>query len=133
MTNYATINPVPADEVFGAFTDHEKQPAVMSLSEDNILYLIISDNGKVSRFDFGQSSGLVGENRKVLAFAVQQALDGTLDICMAVDKPTPGCRFYLLHAILPEELLQKIPRSKVIDAVNFPMVAHIFMVSRSAN
>ncbi|GMG13227.1 unnamed protein product [Aspergillus oryzae] len=109
MTNYVTINPVPADEVFGAFTDHEKQPAVMSISEDSILYLVISDGGKVTRIDFGRSSGIVKGERKVLAFAVQQSLDGTLDICMAVDKPTSGCRFYLLHAIRPEDLLQPIP------------------------
>lgn len=130
MTNYATINPVPAGEVFGAFTDHTNQPAVMSLSEDNILYLIISKNDKVTRFDFGKSSGIVKEGRKVLAFAVQQALDSTLDICMAVDKPTPGCHFYLLHSIKSEDLLHPIPSNKIIDAVNFPIVKHIYMVSR---
>ena len=101
----------------------------MSLSEDSILYLVISDGGKVTRIDFGRSSGIVKGERKVLAFAVQQSLDGTLDICMAVDKPTSGCRFYLLHAIRPEDLLQPIPPSKIIDAVNFPIVAHIYMVS----
>ncbi|KAF7615700.1 hypothetical protein F9C07_2285063 [Aspergillus flavus] len=131
MTNYVTINPVPADEVFGAFTDHEKQPAVMSLSEDSILYLVISNGGKVTRIDFGRSSGIVKGERKVLAFAVQQSLDGTLDICMAVDKPTSGCRFYLLHAIRPEDLLQPIPPSKIIEAANFPIVAHIYMGNKS--
>ena len=128
MTNHATINPVPAGEVFGAFTDHTEQPAVMSLSEDNNLYLIISKDGKATRFDFGKSSGIIEEGRKVLAFAVQQALNGTLDICMAVDKPTPGCHFYLLHNIKPEELLNPIPSNKVIDAVDFPVVKHIYMV-----
>lgn len=131
MTNYSTINPVPAGEVFGVFTDHTNQPAVMSLSEDNILYLIISNNGKVTRFNFGKSSGVVGEGRKVLAFAVQQAPDGTLDICMAVNQPTDNCHFYLLHAIKPEGLLHPIPLDKIINSVDFPIVKHIYMVGRN--
>ncbi|RHZ62475.1 uncharacterized protein CDV56_108640 [Aspergillus thermomutatus] len=116
MTNYVTMNPVPA---------------VMSLSEDHILYLIISEDGKVTRLDFGKSSGIVTGDRQVQAFAVQQALDGTLDICIAVETIGSRSHFYLLHAIRPDELLQPIPSKEIIDGLNFPAVAHIYMGNKS--
>lgn len=128
ITNYVTASPVPAGEEFGVFVDKNQQPAVLALSEDSFLYLIIAYKGKIIRLDFGRSSGIVqGDNAKVQAFAVQQAPDGALDICIAVEASEKESDFYLLYNIKPDELFQPIPEEKLIRG-RFPTVDHFYMV-----
>ncbi|RAH63727.1 uncharacterized protein BO66DRAFT_476374 [Aspergillus aculeatinus CBS 121060] len=126
MTNYVAANPVPAGEAFGVFHDQQWQPAVFALGEDSILSLIITAGREPKKFDFAKLSGLFSVDVKVQAFAVLQAPDGSLDICIATKASDTTSNFYLLHNITLDEILGTMPSAKVIQGV-FPTVDHIYM------
>lgn len=127
MTNYVAANPVSAGEAFGVFHDQQWQPAVFALGEDSILSLIITVGREPKKFDFAKLSGLFSVDVKVQAFAVLQAPDGSLDICIATKASDTTSNFYLLHNITLDEILGTMPSAKVIQGV-FPTVDHIYMV-----
>lgn len=129
MTNYVSANPIPAGERFAVFRDADGEPGVFALSEDLYLYLVMVIDGKAERIDFGNTSGIVPKGVKVQAFAVVQAPDSTLDICIATPGAGETSNFTLLHNITLSELKGSIPSSKVLRGSNFPSVHHIFMVS----
>lgn len=122
---------VPAGENFGVFHDQNLQPAVFALSEDGILNLIITVDREPSKIDFGKSSALFPEDAKVEAFAVLQAPDSSLDICIATKATDSTSDFYLLHHITLDEIPGTMPSAKVTHGV-FPAVDHIYMVCSSA-
>lgn len=127
MTNYVAANPVPAGENFGVFHDKDWQPAVFALGEDGILSLIITVGREPTKINFTKASGLFSEDVKVQAFAVLQAPDSSLDICIATEASDTTSNFYLLHHITLDEIPGTMPSAKVIQGV-FPTVRHIFMV-----
>ncbi|PNP58955.1 hypothetical protein THARTR1_01203 [Trichoderma harzianum] len=134
MTNYVSANPIPAGQHFAVFRDSDMDPGVFSLSEDSYLYLITVVNGKATKIDFGSVSGVVPKGVKVQAFAVVQAPDSTLDICIA----TPGANaatssFTLLYGVTFAELQGPIPSSKIIRGASFPTVDHIYMSNKSTD
>ncbi|KAK0757264.1 hypothetical protein N5P37_009982 [Trichoderma harzianum] len=134
MTNYVSANPIPAGQHFAVFRDANMDPGVFSLSEDSYLYLITVINGKATKIDFGSVSGIVPSGGKVQAFAVVQAPDSTLDICIA----TPGATattssFTLLYGVTFAELRGPIPSSKIIRGASFPTVDHIYMNNKSTD
>lgn len=126
MTNYVAANPVPAGENFGVFQDKQLQPAVLALSQDSFLYLVINVKGQSIKFNFRETSGIAKGKGKVQAFAVQQAPDLTLDICIATEADKKISDFYLLHGVTLEEITGAIPQSKIIHG-QFPTVHHIYM------
>ncbi|KAM0095802.1 hypothetical protein ACP6JD_000612 [Aspergillus fumigatus] len=126
MTNYVAANPVPAGENFGVFHDKDWQPAVFALGEDGILSLIITVGREPTKINFTKASGLFSEDVKVQAFAVLQAPDSSLDICIATEASDTTSNFYLLHHITLDEIPGTMPSAKVIQGV-FPTVHHIFM------
>lgn len=128
MTNYVSANPIPAGQHFAIFRDANMDPGVFSLSEDSYLYLITVINGQATKIDFGSVSGIVPQGVKVQAFAVVQAPDSTLDICIATPQTSSTSNFTLLHNITFNELLGPIPSSKIIRGTNFPIIDHIYMV-----
>lgn len=129
MTNYVSANPIPAGQHFAVFRDANMDPGVFSLSEDSYLYLITVINGKATKIDFGSVSGIVPSGVKVQAFAVVQAPDSTLDICIATPQANnTTSSFTLLYGITFSELLGPIPSSKIIRGANFPTIDHIYMV-----
>ncbi|UKZ82559.1 hypothetical protein TrVFT333_010350 [Trichoderma virens FT-333] len=134
MTNYVSANPIPAGQHFAVFRDANMDPGVFALSEDSYLYLITVINGKATKIDFGSVSGIVPSGVKVQAFAVVQAPNSTLDICIA----TPGANnttstFTLLYGITFTELLGPIPSSKIIRGDSFPIIDHIYMSNKSTD
>ncbi|KAL7934280.1 hypothetical protein V8C35DRAFT_327196 [Trichoderma chlorosporum] len=134
MTNYVSANPIPAGQRFAVFRDANMDPGVFSLSEDSYLYLISIINGKATKVDFGSVSGIVPSGTKVQAFAVVQAPDSTLDICIA----TPGANntsssFTLLYGVTFAELSGPIPASKIFRGASFPTVDHIYMSNKSTD
>ncbi|KAF7175180.1 hypothetical protein CNMCM7691_006584 [Aspergillus felis] len=126
MINYVAANPVPAGENFGVFHDKEWQPAVFALGEDGILSLIITVGREPTKIDFARASGLFSQDVKVQAFAVLQAPDSSLDICIATEASDTTSNFYLLHHITLDEIPGTMPSAKVIQGF-FPTVHHIFM------
>ncbi|PYI24824.1 hypothetical protein BO86DRAFT_433701 [Aspergillus japonicus CBS 114.51] len=126
MTNYVAANPVPAGESFGVFHDQQWQPAVFALGEDSILSLIITVGREPQKYDFAKLSGLFSQDVKVQAFAVLQATDGSLDICIATEASNTTSNFYLLHNITLDEIPGTVPSAKVIQGT-FPTVDHIYM------
>ena len=129
ITNYVAANPIPAGERFEIFRDAQGDPGVFALSEDSYLYLIMVINGTTTKLDFGYTSGIVSEGVKVQAFAVVQAPDSTLDICIATAGSDDTSDFVLLHNVVLGELQGPIPSSKITRGSNFPTVHHIFMAS----
>ncbi|KAI8717021.1 hypothetical protein NCS52_00997300 [Fusarium sp. LHS14.1] len=133
MTNYVSANPIPAGERFAVFRDANGEPGVFALSEDLYLYLVMVIDGKAEKIDFGNTSGIVSRGVKVQAFAVVQAPDSTLDICIATPGAGETSNFTLLHSITLSELKGSIPSSKVLCGSNFPSVHHIFMTNKSTD
>ncbi|KAL7948582.1 hypothetical protein V8C42DRAFT_363071 [Trichoderma barbatum] len=133
MTNYVSANPIPAGQHFAVFRDANMDPGVFSLSEDSYLYLITVINGKATKIDFGSVSGIVPKGVKVQAFAVVQAPDSTLDICIAIPQSSTTSSFTLLNRITFAELLGPIPSSKIIRGASFPTIDHIYMSNKSTD
>ena len=127
MRNYVAANPVPAGERFAVFKDLQEEPAVLALSDDSRLNLVMVVNGSATKIDFEKSSGIAKDGVKVQAFAVKQASDTTLDICITTEASNNKSNFWLLHGIKPADLLEQIPTSKITRGT-FPSVRHIFMV-----
>ncbi|RFU77335.1 hypothetical protein TARUN_4887 [Trichoderma arundinaceum] len=132
MTNYVSANPIPAGQHFAVFRDAQMDPGVFALSEDFYLYLIMVINGQATKIDFGHVSGIVPQGVQVQAFAVVQAPDSTLDICIATPGSGNTTNFALLHNITFTELLSPIQSSKIIRG-NFPKVDHIYMSNKSTD
>ncbi|PYH40187.1 uncharacterized protein BP01DRAFT_410995 [Aspergillus saccharolyticus JOP 1030-1] len=132
MTNYVAANPVPAGENFGVFHDQQWQPAVFALGEDHILSLIITVDREPKKYDFAKISGLFSQEVEVQAFAVLQAPDSSLDICIATKASDTTSNFYLLHHITLDEIPGTVPSAKVIQGV-FPTVDHIYMGHKSSD
>lgn len=129
ITNYVAANPIPAGERFVVVSDEHQEPAVFALSEDSILYLIKVIDGQTAKLNFGKTSGVVGDGVAVQAFAVTQAADSSLNICIATRGFNKNeSSFHLLHNITLPELQAEIPASKIISGHKFPRVYHIFMV-----
>ncbi|XXH03862.1 hypothetical protein Hte_010268 [Hypoxylon texense] len=126
MTNYVAANPVPAGESFGVFNDQSLQPAIFALSEDAILNLIVTADREPAKFDFGKLCGLFPGGVIIQAFAVLQAPDSSLDICIATKATDTTSNFYLLHHITLDEIIGTTPSAKVTRGV-FPTVDHIYM------
>ncbi|KAF4334795.1 hypothetical protein FBEOM_11362 [Fusarium beomiforme] len=133
MTNYVAANPIAASERFDVFTDADNEPGVFALSEDFYLYVIMLIDHKPTKIDFGHISGVVPSGVKVQAFAVVQAPDTTLDICIVTPGAGSTSDFALVHNISPRELNRPIPPSKVIRGSDFPTVDHIFMANKSTD
>ncbi|KAL5592278.1 hypothetical protein FOBRF1_013304 [Fusarium oxysporum] len=133
MTNYVSANPIPASERFGVFRDADNEPGVFALSEDFYLYVVMLIDQKPTKIDFGHISGVVPNGVKVQAFAVVQAPDSTLDICIATPGTGDTSDFALLHNISPSDLKDPTPSSKVIRGSGFPTVHHIFMSNKSTS
>ncbi|KAJ8212576.1 hypothetical protein LV164_002350 [Aspergillus fumigatus] len=108
------------------------QPAVFALGEDGILSLIITVGREPTKINFTKASGLFSEDVKVQAFAVLQAPDSSLDICIATEASDTTSNFYLLHHITLDEIPGTMPSAKVIQGV-FPTVRHIFMGHKSGD
>ncbi|KAL6901484.1 hypothetical protein GGI43DRAFT_433631 [Trichoderma evansii] len=132
MTNYVSANPIPAGQQFSVFRDAQMDPAVFALSEDSYLYLIMVNDGKATRIDFGSVSGVVPQGVQVQAFAVVQAPDSTLDICIATAGSNNASNFALLYNISLNELFSPIQSTKIIRG-NFPTVDHIYMSNKSTD
>ncbi|RAL09112.1 uncharacterized protein BO97DRAFT_459557 [Aspergillus homomorphus CBS 101889] len=132
MTNYVAANPVPAREHFAVFNDIQQQPAVFALGENGVLNLVITTNREPTRFDFAQQSGLFPEDVQVQAFAVLQAPDSSLDICIATKASDKESNFYLLHHITLDEITGTMPSAKVTHGL-FPTVDHIYMGHKSTD
>lgn len=118
---------MPAGENFGVFYDQTFQPAVFALGEDGILNLIITIGREPTKVDFGEASALFPKDVQVQAFAVLQAPDSSLDICIATKATDTTSDFYLLHHITLDEIVGTMPSAKVTHGV-FPTVDHIYMV-----
>jgi hypothetical protein len=127
MTNYVSANPIPAGQQFAVFRDAQMDPGIFALSEDFYLYLIMVINGQATKIDFGSVSGVVPKGVQVQAFAVVQAPDSTLDICIATPSNGNTSNFALLYNISLAELQSPIQSTKIIRG-SFPTVDHIYMV-----
>lgn len=128
MTTYVSANPIPAGQHFEVFQDANMDPVVFSLSEDNCLYLVTVVDGKATRLDFGRASGILPGGGKIQAFALAQAPDSTLDICIATYRDDTHSNFFLLHNLSADELLGPTPSSKIMPGEYFPTIEHIYMV-----
>ena len=131
MTNLISANPIPAGNRFIAFRDHNLDPAVFSLSDDQKLNLVITVNGEPNLIDFGNTSGLYTKHTKIQAFDVKQAPDSGLNICIATEAIDGRSDFYLIHDIKPSELLKPVAADRIVKGSGFPGTHHIFMVSIS--
>ncbi|KAI5461885.1 hypothetical protein BGZ63DRAFT_424737 [Mariannaea sp. PMI_226] len=124
MTNLLAANPVPAGQRFVAFRDKDANPAVFALGQDSVLNLIINQNGRPSRVDFGALCKFVG---KILAFEVQQNLDNSLSIVVATDAGNKLSSIYILHNVVPADLLTIQPTSVLSAGSSYPLVYEIFL------
>ncbi|KAL4984975.1 hypothetical protein BDW68DRAFT_193269 [Aspergillus falconensis] len=132
MTNYVAANPVPAGEHFAVFNDIQQQPAVFSLGDNGVLNMIITANREPTRYDFAKQSNLFPKDVQVQAFAVQQAPDSSLDICIATKASDKESDFYLLHHITLDEITGTIPSAKLTHGL-FRTIDHIYMGHKSTD
>lgn len=127
MTNLLPANPVSAGNRFVAFKDANSCPALLSLSQNNKLDLIIEQDGVPTLNDFGKIAGL---NGAVQAFDAQQGPDLRLNIAIAMDAGNSQSEFCLVFGVDPGDLLGGDLSSNIIRGSSaFPVTHNIFMVS----
>lgn len=125
MTNLVSAVAVPASRRFFAFTDEEKNPAVLSHSSKNTLDVVINVDGKPQLKDLGAIWNLPGD---VQACCLMQDTDMQLSIAVATLVEPDKSRFYLIYGVMPADLLT-YSSSKVAEGNDlFPTIHDIFMV-----
>lgn len=128
MTNLLPANPVPAGNRFVAIRDADSNPALVSLSQDNKLNLIIKRVGAPKLVDLGSLYGLT---TKVLAFDVYQDPELNLWFAIATDAGNNQCNFYLIVNVAAKDVLTPPSGSIVGSEAKYPLIHAIFIVRLS--
>jgi len=125
MTNLLPANPVPAGNRFVAIKDANSDAAVLALSQDRKLNLIIKREGIPTLVDYGKLCGLKGN---VVAFDVYQDTDLTLWFAIATDAGNGQSNFTVVTNIAASQIL--IPPQEYIftSGIAYPAVHGIYMV-----
>jgi hypothetical protein len=111
MTNLLPANPVPAGNRFVAIKDAHSDPAVLALSQDNHLNLIIKQDGVPILVNYGQRCGL---KSNVVAFDVFQDTDLTLCLAIATDAGN-GYSHLTIVANLPASQILSPPQQSIFN------------------
>ncbi|KAL8799637.1 MAG: hypothetical protein Q9182_005739 [Xanthomendoza sp. 2 TL-2023] len=141
MQSWVSAVPVPASNDFRALKDSNGRPLVLSLGNDNVLYLLVASSegqsGTYQIIDMTRSLGLSADKDKVVAYdAVQSISSKMIYIVLSVESPSNWHRMLVLRPFLPD--VAKLPSMSFKEFIvpqpsNFDAVKGVYLGSPDVN
>ncbi|KAL8689416.1 MAG: hypothetical protein Q9224_004644 [Gallowayella concinna] len=141
MQSWVSAVPVPASHDFRALKDGNGRPLVLSLGNDDVLYLLVASSegqsGTYQIIDVTRSLGLSPDRDKVVAYdAVQSVSSKMIYIVLSVESPSNWHRMLVLRPFLPD--VAKLPSMSFKELIvpqpsNFDAVKGVYLGSPDVN